>query len=159
MRGAEVPPETAGTGAPSPRAASCPHLEGLPPEIMDLIIFSLPTPSILALRQCSKTLASRLLLDQQFWRTQLLRGNLVPYLWDLGGLDTSLQARREQDGEKNGRPIEGDGWNWKGPARELARIDALMKADEVPVTSVPWGLRNRCRIWKMVSDILTSPVD
>ncbi|KAH7237868.1 hypothetical protein B0J15DRAFT_538423 [Fusarium solani] len=155
----ERPESAAVTGAPSLQATSCPFLEGLPFEIMSLIVSFLPTSSILSLRQCSKALASRLRANQQFWRIQLLRGSAIPFLWDLGGLDKRPRAPEEQDGDKLARPIESGCWDWKGLAKALVRSNAIMKADETSLASAPWGLRNRCRIWTLVNDILTLPVD
>ncbi|KAF4968841.1 hypothetical protein FSARC_3870 [Fusarium sarcochroum] len=66
-------------------------LEGLPTEILDLITSFLPVPDVLRLQRCSKTLLLRMVLDQKFWRTNLLKGRLVPYIWDLECFQENLK--------------------------------------------------------------------
>ncbi|KAL5610703.1 hypothetical protein FOBRF1_006820 [Fusarium oxysporum] len=155
----ECPESAAVTGASSLQATSWSYLEGLPVETMSLIVSFLPMLSILSLRQCSKTLASRLPTDQQFWRTHLLRGSTIPFLWDVGDLGKRPRAPEAQEGDKLARPFESGCRDWEGLARALVRRDAIMRADETSLASAPWGLRNRCRIWTLVNDILTLPVD
>ncbi|RDL36178.1 uncharacterized protein BP5553_06790 [Venustampulla echinocandica] len=59
--------QISGAETSTPKEAS--RFEALPVEITGQITSFLSTPSLLALRLSSKTLASRLCIDQQFWST------------------------------------------------------------------------------------------
>jgi len=120
----------------APTTSEEPRLEGLPTEILLHISTFLPISSVFALRLSSKTLASRLYLDQQFWFQHLLSGSLIPYLWDLES--KALHAKNQ-----NAK------WDWKALAKLLARKDTIMMGKE-GMADVPIGLRNRCRIWKII---------
>ncbi|KAG9230976.1 hypothetical protein BJ875DRAFT_518291 [Amylocarpus encephaloides] len=58
-------------------------LDSLPVEILDRIISNLPISSILHLNRTSQKLCNKIVLDQAFWRDQLLSVNLIPFIWDL----------------------------------------------------------------------------
>ncbi|KAF4989932.1 hypothetical protein FDECE_14546 [Fusarium decemcellulare] len=148
---ADIRPSTI-QGAPSP----C--LEGLPTEILDLVVNCLVTPSVLHLRQSSKSMASSIELDQPFWHKQLLQGSAIPYLWDLGNIDKYLKSLNVAADEELRRPVESGSENWRGLAQKLAQKDNIIKMD-ASVPSMPWGLRNRCRIWALASRLTTPSAD
>lgn len=50
---------------------------------IEIIVSLLPATAALSLRRCSQSLASRISLDQRFWRNALIAGDLIPWLWDL----------------------------------------------------------------------------
>ncbi|KAJ3520408.1 hypothetical protein NM208_g13719 [Fusarium decemcellulare] len=140
------------------RAAPSPCLEGLPTEILDLIVNCLVTPSVLHLRQSSKTMASSIELDQPFWHKKLLQGSAIPYLWDLGNIDKYLKPLNAAADEESRRSFEPGSENWRGLAQRLAQKDNIIKMD-ASVPSMPWGLRNRCRIWALASRLTISSAD
>lgn len=136
-------------GLTSSKATLCPNLECLPREILDLVVSFLPTSSTLRLRRCSKTLISRIVLDQQFWRRQLLDGCVDPYLWELKDVG--------RDSETPVIPVEKTlgHHDWGNLARKLACSNQIMRGDE-SIPSPPWGLRNRCRIWSLATHLVTT---
>ncbi|KAI8682584.1 F-box domain-containing protein [Fusarium sp. Ph1] len=131
------------------KAPLCSSLEYLPREILDLVASFLPTSSTLRLRRCSKTLISRVVLDQQFWRSQLLGGCVAPHIWDLGDVDRYSEASVIPAGKTLSHH------DWKGLVQKLARRDHIIKEDE-SMPSPPWGLRNRCRIWFLATHLVTA---
>jgi hypothetical protein len=115
-------------------------LEHLPVELIQHISSFLSVHSVFALRLTSKGLAACLHLDSKFWFQHLASGSLVPYLWDL-------------DAEVcHGKYLEA-AWDWKLLAKLLSRTDDVMKASD-KMADAPIGLRNRCRIWKIVDGAL-----
>ncbi|WAO86393.1 F-box domain-containing protein [Fusarium falciforme] len=126
-----------------------PSLEYLPREILDLIASFLPAASAQRLRRCSKTLLSRVVLDQQFWRRQLLDGCVAPYNWELGDVHRYSKTPVIPADKTLGHH------NWEGLARKLVCNNQIMRGDE-SMPSPPWGLRNRCRIWSLASHLITS---
>ncbi|KAF2186065.1 hypothetical protein K469DRAFT_631451 [Zopfia rhizophila CBS 207.26] len=121
-------------------------LEALPTELLQRITDFLPTPCILALRSCSKSLATRIPLTQQFFRKELLKGSLVPLAWDLDGTACREKQRKGAEGPE-------DYWDWKALARILADHGTIV-AKDISVTSIPLGFWNRCRIWTIVEEAL-----
>ncbi|RSL61891.1 hypothetical protein CEP54_006025 [Fusarium duplospermum] len=110
-------------------------LEYLPREILDLVVSYLPTQSTLRLRMCSKTLTAHIVLDQQFWRRQLLDGCVAPHIWDIGDIDRYSKTPAASIDKTLGRH------DWKGLVQKLALRDHIIKEDEsIPLP--PWGLRN-----------------
>jgi hypothetical protein len=65
---------------------------------------------------------------------------LIPYLWDL---DAEICQEKYLEAE----------WDWKALASLLCRKDEVMKA-EGRMAGAPIGLRNRCRIWKVIEGAL-----
>ncbi|KAH8684717.1 hypothetical protein BGZ60DRAFT_523917 [Tricladium varicosporioides] len=129
-------------------------LGGLPVEILHQIAFFLPAATFFSLRQCSKALASRLVLDQKFWCQQLLSGSLIPQLWGIDGVylfnNFKLTMQAKYGGEKES--IECD---WKALAKQFARTDDIMmrKGD---MKAVPIGIANRFRVWRIVEEAILS---
>jgi len=129
------------------------QFEVFPIEILQQIASHLPLQPVLSLRLVSKTLASRLPLDEPFWFQRLLSGSLVPYVWDLDsqdcyakqGLGTLSGQARESANDSQ--------WDWKSIAKRLLKPNAALMADE-NMADAPIGLRNRCRIWRMVEEAM-----
>jgi len=137
-------------------------LQSLPIEIIASILPFLPTPATLRLRRCSKTLASKISINQTFWRNQLLFGDLIDYLWDL---DPQMCHKKDKQGS----------WDWKTLAQillqpkilqsalalslhetendEITTIFEKMSLEETEFKDAPIGLQNRCRIVRIVKDI------
>lgn len=147
------------------------RLETLPSEVLDQITAYLPATASIRLHRCSKTLASRIALDQNFWRHKLLFGYLVGYLWDLN-IRFYYQLVR-QSGQGLATPED---WDWKRLAKNLMR-ERLMRSDvaylgslpsgqsgsqivdideEVDMIRGPLGMLNRQRIWRMIQEVLAS---
>ena len=142
-------------------------LESLPNEIVKQIISFLPVTATLTLRCCSKLLASKVSLDQMFWRDGLIVGDLVSWLWDL-----DIKECHAKDRSGN--------WDWKQLAQTLRKAKIFESAlkesvaggndakraermiiDNVHDTDVcmrdaPLGLQNRCRLAKLVKHIESS---
>ncbi len=152
--------------APLPDQASLPlsTFEKLPSEILSQINSFLQAPSALRLRRCSKTLTSRIVIDQTFWRDKVISGNLIDYLWDLD----SKQCRQYDLYYSHGnRPL----CNWKKLAQRLMRIETvesvlflaglavnniyILRHNDLDkfMSNAPLGLKNRCRIIKIIRDI------
>ncbi len=143
-------------------------LEQLPTEILSQIVSNLQTTPALRLYRCSKTLTSHISLNQAFWRDQLATGDLVEYLWDLDPNECSLKDSNDSD-------RAGTCWDWKSLARTLvsAQIFEGTLADleggpvelhsrnpslsltlpDVTMPDAPLGLKNRCRIVRIIRDI------
>lgn len=140
--------------------------EKLPSEILSYINMFLQAPSTLRLRRCSRTLASRIVLDQTFWREQLTLGNLIDYLWDL---DPVRCRQYDLARSTENRPF----YDWRKLAQRLMSMKVVertmnlhffkfpypalnaLSTSEVDdcLRNTPIGFRNRCRIVKIIRDI------
>ncbi|CAG8960116.1 hypothetical protein HYFRA_00010595 [Hymenoscyphus fraxineus] len=85
-------------------------LDILPTEIIDKIISSLPTTSILCLHRTCRKLSNQVRLDQPFWKDRLIAGSIVPFLWDINGAACL---------EKDKSVTKSMCWDWKRLARTL----------------------------------------
>jgi len=144
-------------------------IERLPTEIVSQIVSNLQTTPALRLHQCSKTLAGHIPLNQAFWREQLITGDLVEYLWDLDMKECRLKDLSYPD--KTGAL-----WDWKSLAKTLVSAHILagtlaglfeggldelssrhtslsLTASDVTMPDAPIGLKNRCRIVRIIRDI------
>lgn len=145
-------------------------LESLPQEVLSMIISHLSTRDIFRIQRCSKTLAIRLPLDQQFWREALISGELISWLWDLDRDECRAVDRLRN--EKSRRK-----WDWRRlvltlakdpfPTKTMDLSESLPEAkdwsewfaDETSIAvndgleNIPAGLRNRRRIWKIIKGI------
>ena len=137
-------------------------LESLPNEIIKQIVSFLPVTVTLTLRCCSKSLATKVSLDQMFWRDELIAGDLVPWLWDL---DVKECHAKDRSGS----------WDWKQLAQTLRQAKVFESAlkesvagdptrperiitknvhdTDVCMRDAPLGLQNRCRLARLVKDI------
>ena len=144
-------------------------LEKLLTEIISQIVSNLQTISALRLHRCSKTLAGHIPLNQSFWREQLVTGDLVEYLWDLEPKECHLKDSRDADRIDRS-------WDWKslakmlvsaqvleetlaqliegGPAELHSHHTSLSPADsDITMPDAPIGLKNRCRLIRIIRDI------
>ena len=138
-------------------------LESLPNEIIQQIVSFLPIAATLSLRCCSKPLASKVPLDQAFWRDRLIAGDLVSWLWDL---DANECHAKDRSGS----------WDWKQLAQTLRQAKVFESAlkesvaggdangpertiidnvheNDVRMMDAPLGLQNRCRLARLVKEI------
>ena len=138
-------------------------LESLPNEIIRQIVSFLPVTATLTMRRCSKSLALKVSLDQTFWRNGLITGDLVPWLWDL---DVNECHVKDRSGS----------WDWKQLAQTLRQAKIFESAlkesvaggdvdgpqrtiienvhdTDVRMSDAPLGMRNRCRLVRLVKDI------
>lgn len=122
-------------------------IRSLPPELLALVMTSLPLTSVLRLRSCCRVLAIRIPLHQRFWYSQLLAGCLVGYLWDL-----DLAQCRHKAGSliHQGQPIVG--WDWARFVKKLMPYETFEKDGDM--AQAPAGLRNRRRIWRIIHELL-----
>lgn len=137
--------------------------EDLPTEILSHVTSFLPASPLLRLRRCSKTLASRIIINQTFWRDKLISGHLIPYLWDL-----KPQQCRQYD-------LANTQLDWKKLAQRLTFVKPVENSQhldwestdskdwyewgfgraEVVMAYMPMGLINRYRIAMIVRDLET----
>jgi hypothetical protein len=120
----------------------------LAPELKQAIVDSLLPLRNLPL-QCTR------LLDQSYWKEILISGRFLPFLWDLD-LDL-LGAKVSQLPGK----LE---WNWERLVRQLSQsgfLDYAAKAsqDSHYVQGVPFGLRNRRRIWRILEEMQVNDME
>ncbi|KAB2572189.1 hypothetical protein DBV05_g9170 [Lasiodiplodia theobromae] len=83
------------------------------------------------------------LIPQGAWMNLLLQGQVVPYLWDL---DRDEVEKKVAEGRERG--VE---WDFELLVRRLCQARSM--ADGAPLASMPAGLRNRQRVWKLVQDM------
>lgn len=122
------------------------NLESLPTEIVDQIVSLLPAPSAYSLRLVSSRLASKIPLNQQFFRQQLLGGNIVPFIWDLDAQACRNMQRRTPEGED-----ADEYWDWRQLAHDLSDVKGIVeRGPDVNDNPIPSGLWNRCRLWLTV---------
>ena len=138
-------------------------LELLPNEIVKQIVSFLPVTATLTVRCCSKSLASKVSIDQMFWRDGLIAGDLVSWLWD-------LEVKECHAKDRSGK------WDWKQLAQTLRQAKVFESAlkesvaghevngperniinnvhdTDVSMRDAPLGLKNRCRLARLVKDI------
>ncbi|KAL9087050.1 MAG: hypothetical protein Q9165_006878 [Trypethelium subeluteriae] len=116
------------------------RLEQLPNEMLDHAISFLNT-----LTETS----TKYVLPSSVWRAGLLRGKLIPYLWDLDSV-----VIREKDASTDGS--EDSRWDWELLVRQLAQPNVFDEGQ--PLTDVPIGLKNRRRIWQLLDDMYLGDV-
>jgi hypothetical protein len=118
----------------------------LPPEVTDQIVALLPAPSAFALRLASSRLASKIPLDQRFFREQLLAGNIVPYIRDLDAQACGNVQQRTPKGKD-----ADEYWDWRQLARDLSDAKGVVDRDpDDDEDPIPRGVWNRCRLWLTV---------
>ncbi|KAM3087393.1 hypothetical protein ACMFMG_001488 [Clarireedia jacksonii] len=131
------------------------YLQDVPVEIVRRIASYLSISSIFALRLSCRKLASMIPLDPQFWYERLIQYSLIPYVWDLD--IAACAAKNAQLREVVASELEpgiSTRWDWKRLAHRLSRMDNYISSEEVMSTGVPFGFRNRCRIWKIIDRAL-----
>jgi hypothetical protein len=113
-------------------------LAWLPSEILSHIRSFLPLSSVFTMMRSSKTIYAKMPLDQNFWRARLIAGDAVGYLWDL-----SHDPLPKEWGTVGSR-------DWRNLTEKLLLTGSFEESfDDAPI-----GLRNRRRIWRIVSQIV-----
>jgi hypothetical protein len=115
-----------------PRGSRDAALDSLPLELLAKITSYLPCTSILRLHRTNCALASRIPLTQTFWRTQLVSGTLIPFLWDVDGAACHAKEPAEC-------------WNWRGLCKTLCTEPFLEVALRESLESWDWGVEERMR--------------
>lgn len=151
----ELPHETSPDAVPSTHSEHLAPLLTIPAEILDLIIADLSLRSIVSLHDSCKTFATRLPLNQRFWREGLLSNHFLGFTWDLDNVmsDDEILRKRNSDDALD--------WEWKGLGQVLAR-EANFREEEEAVfraPGVPEGLKARKRIWRCIVEIARSAKD
>ncbi|KAF2248925.1 hypothetical protein BU26DRAFT_604875 [Trematosphaeria pertusa] len=124
-------------------------LENLPNELLDRIMEFLPSASIVSLHRTSRALSVKVLLNDRFWRKALLDSSIVHHIWDL---DEDKLKQLAQGAEA----ISPDQGRWKSVVRLLKQKDFPICGQDSRLAELPKGLWNRCRIWNIVEDVLTT---
>ena len=126
---------------PSPQMALlASQLNNLPPELLKLIVHHIRPVHDLPL-QCTAV------LPPASWLEALLKDKLLPWLWDL-----DVRAVLDKEASK---PV-GREWKWEGLVRKLSQT-ALHKPRMI-IDNLPFGLRNRRRIWRIVEEMYVGDV-
>lgn len=121
-------------------------LEFLPTEIIDQVVSLLPAPSAYSLRLVSSRLASKIPLNQRFFREQLIGGNIVPHVWDLDAQACRNMQWRTPEGED-----VTEYWDWRRLAHDLSDVKGIVERDpNEDGKAIPMGFWNRCRLWLTV---------
>ncbi|KKY22113.1 hypothetical protein UCDDS831_g03950 [Diplodia seriata] len=135
---AQMAPSTPSLDDGDPQAADFrARFERLPQEMKDHIL------SFVFAEQHFPPDCTRL-IPQTAWMDLLMQGQIVPYLWDLRRDEVEKKVAEGRD-----RGIE---WDFELLVRRLCQSQSM--ADGAPLSSMPCGLRNRQRIWKLVEDII-----
>lgn len=126
-----------------------PHgIEALPIEILDAICRFLPSQSVIKLHRASKTMATKVQLDNAFWRNSLRTGCLHAHIWDI---DT---RRIETLRQESNIIFSTEGWDWRSVAKLLATKKVPISGRDPRLDDMPPGLWNRSRIWAIVERAL-----
>ncbi|KAH7069093.1 hypothetical protein BKA63DRAFT_101076 [Paraphoma chrysanthemicola] len=123
-------------------------IERLPAELLDAICGYLEPQSVIKLHRTSRLMASKVLLDNSFWRDSLRGGSLHPHIWDL---DTQLIETLRDESNVT---FSATGWDWRSVAKLLAMKQFPVTGRDSRLDSMPLGLWNRCRIWSIIEDAL-----
>ena len=124
----------------------------LPPELQHTIFKNLH-PFTKPPVQCSRH------LTPSTWKSLLLHGQLVPWLWELPALaaelpsiDISLNDRGNGNRTVNVK-LDDDydqSWDWELLVRQLAQPEVFEPGGVME--SAPLALRNRRRIWRLLDE-------
>ena len=110
----------------------------LPNELCEMVVRGLYPIENFSL-ECSRT------FGPDFWLGFLVSSQVVPWLWDL---DREECARKQRTKDKDGDTIA---WDWELLVRQLSQTDVFEPTGGL--SDAPLGLRNRRRIWRILSDI------
>lgn len=132
-------------------------IERLPLELLNYIVRLLSPSSVLALRRCSRTLLHRVNLDAHFWRSQIMNGCAIPFLYRVEPHVRASSTASET----------ASGWAYSAAFTEstdyklvITKIKGVLKSavnDKDPVLRPvpPTGFRNRCRLWALADHLVT----
>ena len=122
------------------------RIEQLPTELLDTISNHLSADSAFSLHRTSRTLATKVPLNNNFWRNTILSGQAFPFLWDL---DTAKLEKRHQEHQMASNDPSA-AWNWKAVGQLLAMKHFPLKSLDERIMDLPSGLWNRRRIWSII---------
>lgn len=105
----------------------------------------LPAASTFSARLVSSTLASKIPLNQRFFRKRLVEGNPVPSIWDLDAQACHNMQRRTPVGKD-----QDEYWDWRRLAHDLGDAKGILERDPDDEDLIPRGFWNRCRLWLAV---------
>lgn len=123
-------------------------IERLPTEILGRISTHLSPDSALALHRGSITLATKVPMDNHYWRSTILNGAALPYLWDFSMRELELNLQRHLAAATDASSM----WDWKSVGELLARKRFPLKSSDLQIADLPSGLWNRRRIWAIVEE-------
>lgn len=87
-------------------------------------------------------------LDNHFWRTTIMNGSALPYLWDLD-VEVLEEQRRVHSVTSTD---QGGMWDWKSVGQLLAKKYFPLKSSNLQTLDLPNGVWNRRRIWSIVEE-------
>jgi hypothetical protein len=131
-----------------PIAREATGIEKLPAELLDAVCSYLPPQSVIKLHRTSSLMASKIPLDNAFWRDSLRGGSLHPHIWDLD--IKQIETLRQ----KSNVTFSAAGWDWRSAAKLLAMKRFPVTGRDSRLDNMPLGLWNRCRIWSIIEDAL-----
>lgn len=123
-------------------------LERLPTELVGRISTHLSPFSALALHRASRTLATKVPMDNHFWRNTILNGAALPYLWDVNKRELEIRLQKQLAASREPSSM----WNWKSVGELLARKRFPLKSSDSRIVDLPNGLWNRKRIWSIFEE-------
>ncbi|KAF2027695.1 hypothetical protein EK21DRAFT_71444 [Setomelanomma holmii] len=123
-------------------------IERLPVELLDAICSYLPPQSVIKLHRTSSLMASKIPLENAFWRDSLRGGCLHPHIWDLD--IKQIEALRQE----SNITFSAAGWDWRSVAKLLAMKQFPVTGRDLRLEKMPLGLWNRCRIWSIIEEAL-----
>lgn len=144
LQGTVAPQEDQPSFSQGPQSLGA--IERLPTELLDHISTYLSANAALSLHLTSKTLATKVPLDNNFWRESIMSGSALPVLWDL---DVRELGRRRQDLLENPRGADVT-WDWRAVGQLLATKRFPLKSSDPRIVDLPNGLWNRRRIWTII---------
>jgi hypothetical protein len=121
-------------------------MECLPTELLGRISAHLTPCTAFALHCASRTLATKVPMDNHFWRTTILNGTALPYLWDVDMKELEVQLHKHLAASTDPSSM----WDWKSIGQLLARKRYPLKSPDPRIVDLPNGLWNRRRIWSIV---------
>ena len=116
----------------------------LPTEIIQEVTSYLDAASVFALRQTCAQFADCISLDQKFWYSQLMRGDLLGFFFVFEVTDAIKEVYRKTLKFPELPPM----WDWKKLVRKLAKYSSFQDGGDL--CDAPIGFRNRRRIWRIL---------
>lgn len=126
-------------------------IERLPVELLSRISTNFFPISALALHRTSRMLATKVPMDNHFWRTTIMNGTALPYLWDLDSEVLEMHLERHLAASTDPDAM----WNWKSVGQLLAKKVFPLKSPDHRLVDLPNGIWNRRRIWSIIEEAYT----
>ena len=119
----------------------------MPMEVLQEVASYLDAASVFALRRTCVRAARSLPLDQKFWFTQMMNGELFGFLFTFEAVDV-LEEIHNKVMKRRMLPPR---WDWKKLVRQLASYSSFHNGGEL--SDAHPGFRNRRRIWNVLETI------